>query len=350
MSEQDLLFETADRLFGDVATFDEVQAAQQRGWSEATWSAADELGLTRIGVSEAAGGMGGSIADVVALLMAAGYHAAPIPLAESTLLAGWLAQAPGIVLPEGPLSVIPNKANDTLRLENGTLQGSAHRVPWGRNVSLILGLVDGHIVGVNPHDARITEDVNVAGEPRDDLDFEGATPVFCVAATPAQTLERFALMGALSRSALMAGALLRVVDATAQYTQERKQFGKPVGSFQAVQIHLVRCAEQAALVDLAVQVAAREADRGPASFEIAAVKTLANDAARTASRAAHQAHGAMGMTQEYVLHQYSRRLWAWRGEYGDASWRSQLGRGVATLGPDHHFHVIADGSASGIAL
>ena len=350
MSEQDLLFETADRLFGDVATFDEVQAAQQQGWSDATWNAADELGLTRIGVSEAAGGMGGSIADVVALLMAAGYHAVPIPLAESTLLAGWLATAPGIVLPEGPVSVIPNKANDSLRLDNGVLHGTAHRVPWGRNVKLVLGLVDGHIIGVSPHDARIAEDVNVAGEPRDDLSFEGVTPALCVEASSEQTPERLALMGALSRSALMAGALLRVVDATAQYTQERKQFGKPVGSFQAVQIHLVRCAEQAAQVDLAVQVAAREADRGPASFEIAAAKTLANDAARTASRAAHQAHGAMGMTQEYVLHQYTRRLWAWRGEYGDATWRTQLGQAVVALGPDHHFHVIADGSASGIAL
>ena len=103
-------------------------------------------------------------------------------------------------------------------------------------------------------------------------------------------------------------------------------------------------------MDLAVQVAARECDRGEASFEIAVAKTLANDAARIASRAAHQAHGAMGMTQEYLLHQYTRRLWAWRSEYGDAAWVSTLGEAVVALGADHHFHIIADGSASGIEL
>ena len=350
MSEQDLLFETADRLFAQVSTFDEVQAAQASGWSQASWDAADALGLTRIGIGEEAGGVGGSTADVVALLIAAGYHAVALPLAESTMIAGWLANAPGVVLPQGPVTVIPNRAGDTLRLEGDLLSGTAHRVPWGRNADLILGLVDDHIVGFTPSQASIHHDVNVAGEPRDDLSLNGITPVLCVAALPEQDPQGLALVGALSRSALMAGALLRIVDITAQYTQERKQFGKPVGSFQAVQLHVVRCAEHAAQVDLAVQVAARECDRGEASFEIAVAKTLANDAARIASRAAHQAHGAMGMTQEYLLHQYTRRLWAWRSEYGDAAWVSTLGEAVVALGADHHFHISADGSASGIEL
>ena len=350
MSEQDLLFETADRLFAAVCTFDEVQRAQNSGWSDLSWDASNELGLTRIGVGEDAGGVGGSIADAVALLMAAGYHSVPLPLAESTLLAGWLAKAPGVILPEGPLTVIPNKANDSLRLDGAKLYGTAQRVPWGRKASLVLGLIDGHIIGVTPSQATISEDVNVAGEARDDLSFDGVTPVLCEQAVPEQTKQSLQLVGALSRSALMAGALLRVADITAQYTQERKQFGKAIGSFQAVQLHVVRCAEQAAYVDLGVQVAAREADRGVAAFEIMAAKTLANDAARIASRAAHQAHGAMGMTQEYVLHQYTRRLWAWRSEYGDASWVHHLGEAVVALGADHHFHVIADGSASGISL
>ncbi len=148
----------------------------------------------------------------------------------------------------------------------------------------------------------------------------------------------------------MSGALQAVAQMTASYTAERKQFGKAVGAFQAVQAHVVAAAEEAALVDVAVQVAAREADRHPAAFEIAAAKAVANQAARVATRAAHQAHGAMGMTQEYPLHQFSRRLWAWRAEYGDAVWGSRVGQAAAGLGSDRLYYAIADGSASGIPL
>jgi acyl-CoA dehydrogenase len=112
----------------------------------------------------------------------------------------------------------------------------------------------------------------------------------------------------------------------------------------------VLCAEEAVLVDLAVQVAAREAERVDARFEIASAKLLADHAARIATRAAHQAHGAIGMTQEYPLHQLSRRLWSWRAEYGDRVWPERLGRAVGAHGADDLYRVIAEGSASGIRV
>ena len=60
--------------------------------------------------------------------------------------------------------------------------------------------------------------------------------------------------------------------------------------------------------------------------------------------------GIIGMTQEYRLHHLSRRLWAWRAEYGDAAWPTRIGQAAAANGPDRLYHVIADGSASGITL
>jgi acyl-CoA dehydrogenase len=113
---------------------------------------------------------------------------------------------------------------------------------------------------------------------------------------------------------------------------------------------VVTVAEEAALVDVAVQVAAREGEHQSARFEISAAKALANTAARVATRAAHQAHGAIGMTQEYRLHQFSRRLWAWRAEYGDPTWANRLGRAAAGQRADLLYYAIADGSASGIEL
>jgi acyl-CoA dehydrogenase len=56
------------------------------------------------------------------------------------------------------------------------------------------------------------------------------------------------------------------------------------------------------------------------------------------------------MTQEYSLHQLSRRLWSWRAEYGDRTWPDRIGRAVLAHGRDDLYRVIAEGSASGIRV
>jgi acyl-CoA dehydrogenase len=345
-----LLLETAEKVFADTSTYDTVQEAQRTGWAPSVWDAAAVVGLPWIGVPEAAGGVGGTLADAIAVLQVAGRYAAPIPLAETGVLAGWLLAECGLDTGERPLSVAPGRPEDDLRIEADRVSGSIHRVPWGRSVAQVVAIVADRVVVLAPKQAsRVDALTNVAGEPRDTLHFDGATAV--VAAAPESvTADRLFGRGALTRAALMSGALQTVAAMTATYTTERRQFGKPVGTFQAVQAHVVAAAEEAALVDIAVQVAARQADRQAASFEIAAAKAVANNAARVATRAAHQAHGAMGMTQEYALHQFSRRLWAWRAEYGDASWGDRLGRSAAHLGSDKLYYAVADGSASGIVV
>ena len=350
MTVDPLLLETADRAFADTCTHETIQAAERDGWAPAIWETAAGIGLPWIGVPEEAGGSGGTIADGVAVLGVAGRHAAPIPLAETGLLAGWLLAGAGLPVGSGPRTVVPGRAEDDLRLVGDRLEGTAHRVPWARTAERIVALVGGAVVAVTPSRARIEPVTNLAGEPRDTVVFEHAE-VDAIADAPAGIdADALQFRGALTRAALMAGALLAMSELTVEYTSERRQFGQAVGRFQAVQAHLVRCAEEAALVDLAVQVAAREADRGAARFEIASAKLLADDAARVATRAAHQAHGAIGMTQEYGLHHLSRRLWAWRAEYGDRAWPERLGRAVVTNGGDNMYRVIAEGSASGVLV
>jgi acyl-CoA dehydrogenase len=129
---------------------------------------------------------------------------------------------------------------------------------------------------------------------------------------------------------------------TVNYANERRQFGRPIAAFQAVQQHLVGIAQETSLVNAAVDGAAR----APCAFEIAAAKALASRAALAATRAAHQVHGAMGMTREYPLHHFSRRLWAWRSEYGDEQhWAARLGRAVAAAGADRLYPALTGGSA-----
>jgi acyl-CoA dehydrogenase len=346
-----LLLETAEKVFADTSTYDTVQAAQVTAWASTVWDAAAMVGLPWIGVPEAAGGVGGTLSDAVAVMQIAGRYAAPIPLAETGVLAGWLLAMCGIPVGTGPLSVVPGRPEDDLRLEGERVYGSAHRVAWGRSVERLAAILDGKIVVLTTTGAsRVDLLTNLAGEPRDTLTFDGLAADSVVAAPEGVSLDSLRLRGALTRAALMSGALQAIAEMTTTYTAERKQFGRPVATFQAVQAHVVAAAEEAALVDVAVQAAARQSDHQLARFEIAAAKAVANHAAQVATRAAHQAHGAMGMTQEYPLHQFTRRLWAWRAEYGDTALAARLGRAATNLGPDNLYYAIADGSASGIQV
>jgi acyl-CoA dehydrogenase len=206
-------------------------------------------------------------------------------------------------------------------------------------VERIVAVADGQAVVVPVASAaRVERRTNIAGEPRDTLVFDRAEPED---ARPAacDLQER----GALARAALMAGALVAMARLTVAYAGERRQFGRPIATFQAVQQHLVGIAQETSLVGIAAAGAALS----PGSFEIAAAKAVASRAVLTATRAAHQVHGAIGMTQEYRLHHFSRRLWAWRSEYGDEQyWAARLGSTVAAAGADNLYPAIAGGSAA----
>ena len=149
------------------------------------------------------------------------------------------------------------------------------------------------------------------------------------------------MRGALTRIALMAGALDRLYEIAVRYASDRRQFGRPIASFQAVQQHLVTIAQQVALAGVAAEATVRCAG----GFEIAAGKLLANRAALSAGRSAHQVLGARGTTREHPLGQLTCRLWAWRSEYGDEHhWSTRLGTALASAGADSVYPAITGGS------
>ncbi len=345
-----LLIESAERLFADRCTFDAVERAEAEGEAPGIWSAVAGMGLPGISVPETRGGSGGTLEDALDVLQVAGRYAAPIPLAETGVLAGWLLAGAGLPFPDAPLTVIPGNRRDTLRFDRGILSGTAHRVPWAGSVGSIVALVaDGGswtVVSVPVDAVRIERATNLAGEPRDTLVFDAVRVSDAASAAPGVDPPALRYRGALSRVAVMAGALQRMSEITQEYTRDRRQFRKPVASFQAVQEHLVHAAQDAVIVAMAAATSARAATRGDAHFEIGAAKLLANRAATSATRAAHQAHGAMGMTREYPLHHFSRRLWAWRSEYGDERyWSRTLGAEVVTAGADALYPIVTGGSA-----
>jgi len=140
--------------------------------------------------------------------------------------------------------------------------------------------------------------------------------------------------GALGRAAMMAGALERLLDLSVQYAKDRKQFGRPIGGFQAVQQNLAILAAEVAAANAMVTLAGRIQGGRHQGAAVAAAKARAGRAAGIAARIAHQIHGAMGFTDEYPLQLFTRRLWSWRDEYGsDRAWMAVLGRLAAAEGP-----------------
>ncbi|MCC6435136.1 MAG: acyl-CoA/acyl-ACP dehydrogenase [Acidimicrobiales bacterium] len=344
-----LLVETLTRLFTQTCGHEVIQQAETDGWAEVVWEPLAATGAPWVGVPESVGGSGGTLADAIAVQRLVGRFAVPLPVAETGLLGGWLAGAAGIALPDGPLTVVPQRPNDRLSIDGGVLNGVAHRVPWAARSSLILALVGDEIIAVEPGAAGVGMDVvrNLAGEPRETVRFDG-TPIAHRAAAPAG-VDAIALRqrGALCRSAQIAGALERIAELTVEYANQRTQFGQKIARFQAVAQHLVRIASETRLVGMALDGTVAAFGGGDATFEVASLKSLAGESGSDVTTRAHQVHGAIGMTQEFVLHQLSRRVWSWREEFGSTAWwRQGLGQLVADVGADGLWPLVSEGSAS----
>lgn len=317
-----LLADTADRILAEHCTPACVQDAEHGRWPQALWSVLDDSGLTVAALPESSGGAGLTESESVALLRLAGFHAAPLPLAEHWL-AGQALAAAGQALPAAVLGFALADSQTP----------SCAVAPWGRRLPVVV--VDGERgagrlrLYVEPKISR--ERANLAGEPRDVIDLAASSPQLTVAlpGDAASWRERAALL----RSAQMAGAMRRCLELALTYASERRQFGRPLAAFQAIQQELALLAAEVAAVEVAVESAARAADRGAASDEIAVAKARAGIAVEPVTRIAHQVHGAMGFTQEHRLHHYTRRLWSWRDDYGpEIEWQLALGRRALDAG------------------
>lgn len=141
--------------------------------------------------------------------------------------------------------------------------------------------------------------------------------------------------GALLRALQMTGAMRRVLELSVQYANEREQFGRPIGKFQAVQQQLSVAAGQVAAASAAAEFAARRIISPHALYAVATAKARVGEAAGVVAAVGHQVHAAMGFTQEHTLHNSTRRLWTWRDEFGnEAHWQEKLGALACEWGRD----------------
>jgi len=248
----------------------------------------------------------------------------PDPDLEARALGHWALSEAGVEAPGGLVTVASSP--------------EASRVPYGRRADWII-VPSGAGARLAPlASVPVEPGENLAGEERDNVRLQEPGSQITVAP------DALWLRGALVRAVLMAGALEEISRLSLSHARERHQFGRPIGTFQAVQAHLVAIAQQAALVAVAVEAAVARQE----AFEIASAKLLAGRAAITATRAAHQVHGAVGVTRAHPLSVQTRRLWAWRCEYGDEQlWAEILGDAVRHGGADSLYPTITAGSREG---
>jgi acyl-CoA dehydrogenase len=347
-----IVVETAERIFADLCDPQTVNSAKDDAWKTQLWTALTENGLTLPWVSEEHGGSGASLADGFELLSAAGRFAVPVPLAE-TMLAGWLLSQGGIVSPEGAMSIAPVQPKDKITQNaDGTLSGRARGVPFAREAAHFAVLAHGPkgvtIALVAAKDCRREDDENLAGEPLDNIIFDKTAPVKSAAAPKGFDQTALMLMGCVARSLQIAGSLQYMLTRSVNYSQERVAFEKKISKFQAVQHNLARLAGETAAAVAAAGSAAETVSNGAAwadeatFLEAAAAKIRCAEAAGTGSAIAHQVHGAIGFTKEYVLHRFSLRTLGWRDDFGNESyWAVELGNMVAKRGADDLWPLVA---------
>jgi acyl-CoA dehydrogenase len=348
-----LVGDAAARILRDVADPQTLNNAKDNGWKKPAWKALEDAGLAVAWVPDTLGGAGAGLADGFAVLREAGRFALPLPLAE-TLLAGWLLSRASISSPEGAMTCAPTRPGDIAKVaDNGTVSGRLRAVPMARDAAHLAVLArrgDGrHAVAlIDARAASIAEGESMAGDALNAVTLNGVRPIELMDASGVDE-DALLMLGAAARAIEMAGALEAALDLAVGYANERVAFERKIAQFPAVQHNLARLAgEVAVAVAAATSAADAIATAGPSPFdeavflEVASAKIRVGEAATEGAAIAHQVLGAIGFTKEHTLHRFTRRLWAWRDDFGNESyWAARLGTLVAAKGPDGLWPMLA---------
>lgn len=293
------------------------------------WAALAEMGVVGLTVPEDRGGFGLTELDLLPILVEAGRVAYPGPLLETTAVAAPLLAdtAPGPVADRWLPAIADGSAVATVQLAGQPFVTDAH------HADVLLAQRDDRLVAVTADRLRLTPQPSVDGARRlFSAEWDVADEDLIVDGEPGwQAANRAFDRGALAAAGLLIGLAEHLLAVTVDYVVSRKQFGVPVGSFQAVKHHLADCELQLSFARPVVMNAAYSMAHGlpTAPRDVSMAKCLASDAAGVVARRSLQCHGAIAYTVEYDVHMWLKRVWALAAAWGDAGWhRRRVGRFV----------------------
>jgi len=286
-----------------------------RGFDPAVWAHLAEMGVLGLLAQEGAGGLGLDELDLVLILEECGRAALPGPVVEHAAIAVPTLSAVTTAATGSSGEWLSSAAAGAI--VTSAAPAGATAVAYGGEADLLLVERDGVIHAVERVDvSEVRERRSVDGSRRfAEIAWSRATPL------PGVDPALFRARGAAATAAVLCGLAGRLIEMTADYVKERRQFGVPVGSFQAVKHHLADALIALEHARPAVYCAAWSIATAQPTLtrDVSFAKAYANDAAGVAARVALQCHGAIGYTFEHDLHLWLKRVWSLQRAWGDTA-------------------------------
>lgn len=303
------------------------------GFDRTTWTAMCELGWPGLRISEEEGGSGLGMIEYCALAEELGAALVPEPLIATAMVAALLKgealtevlSGSRIILPAWQEATSTELTQTKTRLLNGRLHGRTQFVPVAAGAdAFVVATVDGCALV----DAK-ADGVQLDTAPTQDGGHYGTLILDGASASPVSGDFSGPIAEAtLATAAYLLGMIEAALARTLDYLNARVQFGKPIGSFQALQHRCVDLKLQAVLTRASVEDAARQWDHAPASdaarAAISRAKARASSAAMIVTRQAIQLHGGIGFTDEHDIGLYLRKAMVLAPAFGSAEYHRSL--------------------------
>jgi alkylation response protein AidB-like acyl-CoA dehydrogenase len=334
---QQILKSNARKFFAAECPMADVRRIMETGTAhdEVLWDKMAEQGFTGITFPEQFGGLGLGKVELALLMEEMGRALVPGPFFSTVVVCGSIIDAAAtseqkrrFLMPicDGEARAAfasVDRDGAAVSLSENTLSGEKLFVMDAAVADFLVVEVSGACCIVDARDSGVT----ITPMPAMDLTrrlysvrLEG-TPAIKLPGDAAAALN----IATMALSAEMTGGMQRVLEQTVEYAKTRKQFGKPIGQFQAVQHH---CADMFLETESARSAAyyaawALEENAPEAVVAVSVAKMYASDAARDAASRGIQVHGGMGFTWENDLHLFYRRFKASETAFGDATWHRE---------------------------
>jgi pimeloyl-CoA dehydrogenase small subunit len=360
--DQRLLTDSVERLLTDRYSFEARRGYQKEadGWSRALWAQYAELGLLGVPFAEEHGGFGGGGVDVMLVMEAFGRALVLEPYLATVVLGGTAVRLGGSAAQQS--KILPHIVDGSLKLAfaHGEQQarhdvtdvltkarrkGAGWVLDGAKSVvlhgdcadklvvsartagerddagGLSLFLVDANATGVTHRGYPMRDGTRAADIAFSDVEvsqgdvlgeIDGALPL----------IERVIEAGIAAMAAEAVGAMEKMHNMTLEYLKTRQQFGKPIGQYQVLQhksADMLMAMEQGRSMAMLAAMMLDEPDAAIRARNIAMAKVGVGQSGRLVSQNAVQLHGGIGMTEEYAVGHYFRRVMVFEHLFGDTA-------------------------------